>query len=398
MTHTPLLDRFVAILGLRAGETASRRTAFFTALLAGFVALYYAGAIALWFGGSGIFTFSHLDYIQGIEPVERATLHHPYTRLPLPFFDLAGVLSWRECRLLGFNVELHNPCDPNGRLANYSPLLPQLPLEWIGMRNILPAGFVLDGAFLLVLLFVLRPGSWQEFSVSALAAVSPTTFFAVERANIDILIFLLLMGAMLLPQRQRWARLVSCAAAFIGFLTKFYPVIFFVAMLRERLRLLLPLSFALLVALTIFFLGYRADLARISAILPLEVIDYEMFGGRIFPQSVQTYFHLPHGASTLIYLGCCATSLWCAIGIGERIGDGNAGAGLAGTKNGPVAVRRRHSCGLFFFRLQRFLSGASFFSPHCPECSPFVARPEFRPSGRCWDSVLLRRLSACMAT
>ena len=296
-----------------------RRTVFFTALLAAFIVLYYGSLIALWHGGSGIFTFSHFDYIQGIEPVERATLRHPYAHLPLPFFDLAGVFSWRECRLLGFDVTLHNPCDPMGRLANYSPLLPQLPLERIGIRNIVPAGLALDGGFLLLLLFVLRPAGWTEFGVSALAAVSPTTIFATERANIDVLIFLLLIGAMMLPQSRRWARLVSYIATFTGFLIKFYPVVFLVAMLRERLRLLLPLSIVLLAALIIFFFGYRADLARISTILPMEVTYYEMFGGPIFARSVQSYFHLTQGAGTAIYLCCGVISLWCAAGISERI-------------------------------------------------------------------------------
>ena len=287
-------------------------------ILAAVLTMFYGGMVMLWEWHPA--RFSKIDAAMAVEPVdETAALHNPYTHLPLPFFDLFASLAARKCELLGYDVTERDPCDPMDRPANYSPLLQHLPLEWIGEENILAAGAALGFIFLLTLLFVLRPESPWELAVAALGTVSSATFFAVERANLDVLNFVLVVGAVLLPQQYLWARLLSYLAAFVGFLIKFYPITFLVAAIREKFGVCLSLAAASLGGLGIFITIYWRDLRHISAQLPPPRIFRWMFGGEILPRAIQQALGLPSLMQYVLYLLFCAGSLALGLLIARKL-------------------------------------------------------------------------------
>ena len=65
---------------------------------------------------------------------------------------------------------------------------------YLGTHDTFWLGLLLDGLFLLSLGLAMRPRCAREIAIFALAVVSPMTIFALERANNDVIIFLLVLG------------------------------------------------------------------------------------------------------------------------------------------------------------------------------------------------------------
>lgn len=186
----------------------------------------------------------------------------------VPFLDIHAVLAAAECHRQGIDVYLSNPCDVLGRLDGYSPLwLAITPGSW-GVRETPWVGAILDLLFILALPIVIRPRSAGQAVIFAAAAFSPMTVFALERANIDIIIFLLIVCASALYVAPRSYRLCSYGVFLITGLLKFYPLVLLVLMARERWRnVLLPATIAA-ASLILFGLYYHADLSRALTNIP----------------------------------------------------------------------------------------------------------------------------------
>src|SRR6478752_5327647 len=64
--------------------------------LAAIVIVYFGVVILFWLHGDpamvGIF-----ERAQGVPPVMGPWLYQPYAHAPVPFIDLVGIFSWREC-------------------------------------------------------------------------------------------------------------------------------------------------------------------------------------------------------------------------------------------------------------------------------------------------------------
>ena len=100
-----------------------------------------------------------------------------------------------ECHRLGFDVYVQNPCDVFGRVHGYSPVwlwLAVLPIT-TAWDNALGLGLVL--LFLVALAFLPAGRDWRQTMLITLGAVSSATMFALERANVDLLMFVMAMLA-----------------------------------------------------------------------------------------------------------------------------------------------------------------------------------------------------------
>jgi len=239
--------------------------------------VFYGGLAALWARPD---TGAYQRVMQAIG-VHTVSADGAYAKSPLPFYDLAGVLSWSDCAHRGVDVLAANPCDPLQRLLNYSPLLRDLPLYHLGGRNLVASGLVLDIAFLLMLVAVLRPKTLAQFAIAALVSVSQAVVFAVERANLDIVIFTLAAATCLWGMRGRLAPCAQYGAALLCGLIKFYPLALFVTALRERTRIFVTIAAVSLLVVTGFAVVYWHDLARIAALLPKDEYSGDMFGAPI---------------------------------------------------------------------------------------------------------------------
>ena len=96
------------------------------------------------------------------------------------------------------------------------------------------------------------------------ATFSCLPVFAMERANVDLLVFLSVVAAAYCLEGRLGRRIFGYSLMILGGLLKFYPVVLLILMLRERLAVLvaLGLTAAAIVAGTAF--AFFDDLRRLA--------------------------------------------------------------------------------------------------------------------------------------
>jgi hypothetical protein len=226
------------------------------------------------------------------------------------FLDLEVVLSWAECHRLGYDVMSVNPCDVYGRLSLYSPLLPLLPLR---MRDLFPLGVALDALYFVVVALVLRPASFPRLVLSAVVALSTASFFAVDRANLDVLVFILGALAAWCSVRSAKARLVGYALLSLAGLLKFYPFAALITLLREGERRALAIGGIVAAGLAILGAEFWADLVRVPSLMPRLPPYHDVYGISIFGFGAAQFFALPDALVPLLTAPLLVAALAAAI-------------------------------------------------------------------------------------
>lgn len=204
----------------------------------------------------------------------------------MPFADSDEVISAIECHRMGVNVFVADPCDPLGRPHAYSPLwllgsltsVSQRDLNWIGI------GLVL--AFLAVVIGIAPISSYGDAAITLVSLLSQSSLFAMERANIDLVMFLLVTGGALLFTRASVGRIAAYASIFLAALLKFYPALGLGLALYER-----PRRFALVAITSIlggvsYILLYRHSFQQIWPNIPRPGPFGDAFGGINFFEGV----------------------------------------------------------------------------------------------------------------
>ncbi len=227
----------------------------------------------------------------GQEPLYRAILIAwgigPYD---FPFLDIHGELSAIECWRQGVDVYVTNPCDALGRLYDYSPLLLWASALDLGTADTPAAGLIVDGLFLLSLAALPAPRGRNAMALMLLGVFSTMTVFALERANIDPLIFALAALAGLFLPRASSARFLAYPLMVTAALIKFYPVVLLALGLRERPRVFAILAAASVAVLALFAAVYYPELRVALANVPEGKNFTDLFGAPNLPQGFITLF------------------------------------------------------------------------------------------------------------
>jgi hypothetical protein len=231
----------------------------------------YAIMTGLWLSGAHSLYFGAL-HLLGVEPFR------------FPFLDTHAVLAAAECGRHGIEVYLSNPCDALGRPHAYSPLWLAIVPKSLGTSATGWVGAGLDVLFLLSLAAVLRPRNAKELLILGAAAVSPITVYALERANNDLMIFLLVIcGAMLFAFRRPY-RLFSYGLFVAAGLLKYYPLALLVFAAREGRRDGLVIAAAVTLALVFFAVAFYPELSLASASIPAAASYFtDAFSARNLP-------------------------------------------------------------------------------------------------------------------
>ena len=186
--------------------------------------LLYGALGALWNWGPGSLYFGVLRLF-GIKPFR------------FPFVDLNALLAAAQCRGYGVDVYLWNPCDALGRPHVYSPLWLRIIPNFLDTSATTAVGLGLDLLFIGSLAAVCRPTARGEALVLALVVLSPMTVFALERANVDVAMFLLVLAGCALGRTSHRAwRFGGYALYFFAGLLKYYPLALLALIARERRR------------------------------------------------------------------------------------------------------------------------------------------------------------------
>ncbi len=233
---------------------AASKLAYRLAIPIGVLCLYAIMA-GLWLSGAHSLYFGSLRLL-GVEPFS------------FPFLDTHAVLSAAECGRQGIEVYLSNPCDALGRPHAYSPLWLAIVPGSLGISATGWVGASLDMAFLLSLTVVLRPRTAGELFILGAAAVSPMTVYAVERANNDLAVFLLVMCGAILFTAPRSFRLFSYGLFVTAGLLKYYPLVLLILVAREKRRDALVTAAAAGFTLILFGVAFFPELRTALTSIP----------------------------------------------------------------------------------------------------------------------------------
>jgi hypothetical protein len=244
-----------------------------------------------------------------------------------PFLDTHAVLSAIECKRLGYDVYVVNPCDILGRPHVYSPLFLNatifpVTIAWSGA-----VGIILALGYFAALAGLPPPRARRAWLIVSLATFSPMSLYAVERGNNDLIVFILVtLGGLCLirPWRRRW---FGYALMMVAAALKFYPLALLSVALRERPRSFFAIIGSALVLLATFVALYHVDLLKARSALPHVPYFFDVFGAANLPNGLSILIaplgdHWPALAKTIVslpalfYVLLLSDLIWRAVRIG----------------------------------------------------------------------------------
>jgi hypothetical protein len=195
----------------------------------------------------------------------------------IPFLDSEAVLSSVQCARQGIDVYRENPCDAILLPFGYSPLILEATIFPATIAWTKWTGLILVLAYFLCVASLPAPRGAREWIVMALAVLSTMSVFAVERGNIDLLIFLLMTVVGRLVQGRPPARLSAYAVILFAAVLKYYPVVVLIAALRERPRRFLSIVAVAAIVLVVFVTHYWHALGEAMTRVPTGPYFTDLF-------------------------------------------------------------------------------------------------------------------------
>jgi len=156
--------------------------------------------------------------------------------MPVSFADTRMVTYPIDCVLNGQDPYDRSACHPLGSVYNYPPIW--LDLRYLGVtsRSSFAMGAILVAMYVSALLLLFTSRRWVSFAVVLAGVLSRPSLFAVERGNIDLAIFSLLVFGLFLGARRKPRARTFSDGLLVVLLTilKVYPVAAVAAFIRNR--------------------------------------------------------------------------------------------------------------------------------------------------------------------
>jgi len=197
----------------------------------------------------------------------------------LSFADLRSVTSSWDCERRGISAFPSNPCDPFHRPANYPRIWTQAGRLGLGQADTVPIGVAIGVIFFVAALAAAGPLTLGEGAVYGAALLAPATLLGVERGNVDLLMFALVVLGTLLVRRSAWLGAAPIALAAV---LKIFPGFALALLLRKRLRW--PAAAGALVVLLVYGIATLADIRTLRSVIPRETVN--SYGAGVVVQSL----------------------------------------------------------------------------------------------------------------
>jgi hypothetical protein len=202
--------------------------------------------------------------------------------LQIPFGDLRSVTAAWECTRKGIAVMAANPCDPYHRSANFPGIWMAPSHVGLGVADTVWLGCALVALFLIAAFAVLPSSARSVDAVVYGAAVcSPAVMLGVERGNVDIGLFALVVLAVIVYRRSErlpWGHALILFAAIL----KLFPIFAAGVLVRERSKRSLVALGVVLAAFAVYCLAILGELRTIWRVTP-QPTEYA-YGVRIFSE------------------------------------------------------------------------------------------------------------------
>lgn len=200
----------------------------------------------------------------------------------VPFLDWALITGSAQSLAQGFDPAIQNPGDPVGRLFNY-------PRIWYALLRMpmtraldVPIGICIVVIFLLAVMIYPRRATWLTESLLFLALISPAVMLGYDRANVDLLVFALMVAGLLLVDRHA---LGALAALLVAILFKIFPVLGAAFLLDSQRKGGLKLVAAAVAFTALYFAFTLRDMVRIFQITQKGF--QEAYGVAVLPGFLQ---------------------------------------------------------------------------------------------------------------
>jgi hypothetical protein len=286
---------------------------------------------------------------------------HPF---PHPFIDWEFMPTAAQCWAKGVDVYVNNTCYtpvPNGAFS-YSPLW--LRLSFLPTSAAATTTFGLLWALLFIgsLAYLPPPIGRFETGISLLTLGSSLTVFAIERGNVDLIMFLLTIAGVALILSRPALCVVGYAAFTLAGLLKFYPFVLWLLMLREPPRRFFPLVSIGTAILVVFVVMFWPELRAASKNIPIanyftdmiaavnlpfglpELLSYlhDKFGVSLVPRTLM--YRVPRAVFTMMVMTMLASAAWLVFFGGVR----SAMQMLGSRQRALLVAGAALICGCFF--------------------------------------------------
>ena len=212
----------------------------------------------------GLLAILYVNYPYIYHKLMTAFVALPFSR---PFIDWEFIPSAVTCWVQGIDVYVNNTCYAAVPDMGhpYSPLW--LRLTFIQFADGLTNFFGLLFAVLFFLSLAILPpprNAKFDFAIRLFSAISSATGFALERANVDIVMFLMIMLGVLACRSRLPVRLVGYAVIAVAGLLKFYPMVALILAIRERPAIFITIGVAAISALGGLMLAYHEEFVEMG--------------------------------------------------------------------------------------------------------------------------------------
>ena len=154
-----------------------------------------------------------------------------------PFMDLYGLLAASDAAQAGVNPFLPHNFDPYHRPHVYTTWWLELGRLGLGRADTYWLGWVLLGTVLLTAIVMVRPATRKEGLGLMLLLISPAFLMTVNRANNDLVVFVLISGGLLCFRQGSWlVRSVGVLLFALSAVLKYYPLVTLIVLLELRSR------------------------------------------------------------------------------------------------------------------------------------------------------------------
>lgn len=163
-----------------------------------------------------------------------------------PFMDLHGILAAVDAARAGVDPFVPNRFDPYHRPHVYTEWWLELGRLGLTRADTIWLGVALIVVVLLTALVMVRPRTRMEGAGLVLLLVSPAFLMTVNRANNDLVVFVLISAGLLCFRRAAWEpRALGVLLFALSAVLKYYPLVTLVLLLEVRTRRGLLASLAL---------------------------------------------------------------------------------------------------------------------------------------------------------
>ena len=202
--------------------------------------------------------------------------HNAWDALGVPpvspgFFDLRSVTSGWECARQHSGAWPDNPCDPWGRPENYPRVWMVPSVLGLGQDDTYVIGGLIVVAFFVAAVLVLpRDAPIGSALVYGLALCSPAVMLGVERGNVDLALFAMVVVAGLVMRRAPYGPPVASALILVAAMLKLFPIAAVGMLTGLSRRAAIVCVASVLTTFAIYAAATYDDIRTIDRVLPQD--------------------------------------------------------------------------------------------------------------------------------